>query len=156
MGFSHFEEVAKLSPEKQSQFLNKASEEKLSVRELRDEVRKSEIQKIPAEIPAGEYTVIYADPPWRYDFSETQAREIENQYPTMDIEEIKTMKIPAHEDSVLFLWATAPKLREALEVMEAWGFEYKTIMMMKILTEEGVEFCNKVIGVRFLKGGISL
>ena len=27
---------------------------------------------------------------------------------------------------MLFLWATAPKLREAIKVMEAWGFEYKT------------------------------
>lgn len=124
--FNHHREVAKLSPEQQVQFLNKASEEKLSVRELRDEVRKSEIQKIPVEIPAGKYTVIYSDPPWRYDFSETTTREIENQYPTMDVEEIKAMEIPAHEDSVLFLWATAPKLREALEVMEAWKFEYKT------------------------------
>lgn len=78
------------------------------------------------DIPEGEYTVIYADPPWRYDFSETVTREIENQYPTMDIEEIKNMTIPSHKDSVLFLWATAPKLKEGLNAMESWGFNYKT------------------------------
>jgi N6-adenosine-specific RNA methylase IME4 len=32
----------------------------------------------------------------------------------------------AADDCVLFMWATAPKLREALAVIQAWGFEYKT------------------------------
>lgn len=72
------------------------------------------------------YDVIYADPPWRYDFSKTKNREIENQYPTMTVEEICDLPIPAKENSVLYLWATAPKLLEALKVMQSWGFEYKT------------------------------
>lgn len=75
------------------------------------------------------YQIIYADPPWRYDFAETDSRKIENQYPTMELEEIKNMYIPSSDDCVLFLWATAPKIREALEVMNAWGFEYKTQMI---------------------------
>jgi len=78
----------------------------------------------PTTIEPGE--VIYADPPWRYDFSETESREVENQYPTMTLEKIIEHGVPATDDAVLFLWATAPKLREALRVMEAWGFEYKT------------------------------
>ena len=44
----------------------------------------------------------------------------------MEIEEIKKLEIPSAKDSVLFLWATAPKLIEALEVMLSWGFIYKT------------------------------
>ena len=72
------------------------------------------------------YQIIYADPPWRYDFSKSNSREIENQYRTMSLEEIKSMDIPVVDNSVLYLWATAPKLIEALEVMEAWGFTYKT------------------------------
>ena len=74
-----------------------------------------------------EYDVIYADPPWSYD-AETTApnREIENHYSTMDLEEIKAMDVPADDEAVLFLWATAPKLEEALSVVEAWGFEYRT------------------------------
>lgn len=78
------------------------------------------------KIPEGEYDVILADPPWNYNFSQSKSREIENQYPTMDVEEIKEKDIPSSEDSVLFLWATAPKLEEALEVMDAWGFDYVT------------------------------
>jgi len=72
------------------------------------------------------YDVIYADPPWRYDFSKSDSRKIENQYQTMNLEEICALKIPAKKNAVLYLWATAPKLKEAFQVIEAWGFEYKT------------------------------
>lgn len=74
------------------------------------------------------FDLVLADPPWRYSFSSTKARKIENQYPTMSPDEIKDLgpKLPIAEDAVLFLWATAPKLPLALEVMEAWGFVYKT------------------------------
>ncbi len=76
----------------------------------------------------GRFPVIYADPPWRYDFSKSPSRDIENQYPTMTLEEICNLDVAslAHDDSVLFLWATSPKQKEALQVIESWGFEYKT------------------------------
>ena len=72
------------------------------------------------------YQLIYADPPWRYDYSQSKSRKIENKYPTMSLDEIKSLDIPSDDNCVLYLWATAPKLREAFEVMDAWGFEYKT------------------------------
>jgi len=85
-------------------------------------------------IPAGTFDIIYADPPWKYDFSETESRKIEKKYKTLTFEEIrdyedsngKLIKDLPKNNTVLFLWATAPKLREALEVMNEWGFEYKT------------------------------
>jgi len=77
-------------------------------------------------MPVGEFDVVYADPPWRYDFSKSDNRAIENQYPTMEVSDICKLKVPSAENSILFLWGTAPKLLEALEVMKAWGFEYKT------------------------------
>lgn len=71
-----------------------------------------------------------ADPPWMYDFAETTNREVENHYPTATPEEIgehlSAWGPELADDCVLFLWATAPKLREAFIVMDAWGFEYKT------------------------------
>lgn len=75
------------------------------------------------------YQVIYADPPWRYDFSKSDSRKIENQYPTMSIQEICDLKIPCEDNSVLYLWGTAPKLPEALQVMKSWGFTYKSQAM---------------------------
>lgn len=80
-------------------------------------------------LPRGNYDVIYADPPWKYDFSKSDSRSIEAHYPTMTLEEICNLKIPSAKDSVLFLWATMPKIRESLKVAESWGFEYKTGMV---------------------------
>lgn len=77
-------------------------------------------------MPNGKYDIIYADPPWRYDFSKSNSRAIESHYQTMELQDICNLKIPSKEDSVLFLWATAPKIKEALAVMESWGFTYKT------------------------------
>lgn len=75
------------------------------------------------------YEIIYADPPWRYDFSATHNRDIENQYPTMTIDDIKAIQVPSADNAVLYLWTTSPKLLQGLEVMLAWGFKYRTHMI---------------------------
>ena len=72
------------------------------------------------------YQVIYADPPWRYGFSPSKANSIEAHYPTMSVDEIKNLPVPSADSADLYLWTTAPKLLEGLEVLGAWGFEYKT------------------------------
>ena len=53
-------------------------------------------------------------------------RKIENHYPTLALDDIKAIDVPAKPDSVLFLWATSPKLLDAMEVIAAWGFLYRT------------------------------
>ena len=75
------------------------------------------------------FSVIYADPPWRFEpYSRVTGmdRAADNHYPTMTLDAIKAMPIPAADDCVLFLWATAPMLPQALDVMAAWGFAYKS------------------------------
>jgi len=72
------------------------------------------------------YDILLCDPPWRYSFSKSKSRKIENQYPTMSLQEIKDLEVPAKDNCLLYLWATAPKLEEALDVMNTWGFQYKT------------------------------
>jgi len=71
------------------------------------------------------FDVVYADPPWRYD-NGTPGREIERHYPTMSHEDICGVRPPVARDAVLYLWAVAPKLPEAFEVMDAWGFTYRS------------------------------
>jgi len=44
----------------------------------------------------------------------------------MKIEDICKIDVPSDDNAVLYMWATAPKLKEGLQVIEAWGFEYKT------------------------------
>lgn len=94
--------------------------------DIRREEKRVEIKIAPPKQLDGCYDVIYADPPWNYNFAETESRAIENHYPTMDLEDIKNIKVPSAENSALFLWVTAPKLEEGLQVLNAWGFTYKT------------------------------
>lgn len=98
-------------------------------------LREERVQKIaamadpsPALDTVQRYPVIYADPPWRYEHAESVTREIENHYPTMTLDDICAMPVAAlaTDDAALFLWATSPKLAEALRVVEAWGFSYRT------------------------------
>lgn len=73
------------------------------------------------------FDVIVADPPWSYKHPLCQGGT-EKQYVTMTLDDI--CALPIHElcasDCVLFLWACAPLLPEALRVMQAWGFAFKT------------------------------
>lgn len=82
------------------------------------------------------YDIIYADPPWSYynDMSVgvdcTTVRGMRRPpYPVLsskDIGEIPIKKI-AEEDAILFIWTTDYHLKKCIDVIEAWGFEYKTI-----------------------------
>lgn len=72
--------------------------------------------------------LLLADCPWRYGFSRSKSRRVENHYPTMTLPAIKALDVASicARDCVLFLWATSPKLLDAIDVMQAWGFTYKT------------------------------
>ena len=128
--FNHHKEVAKLTPEKQEIFLKRASEEKLSVRNLREEVRKESVTfQENIELPNDKFDLIYADPPWQYGNSMPEYfTEQANHYPLMSIDEICAMPIKTitNPNAVLFLWVTSPILQDAFRVIESWGFEYKT------------------------------
>lgn len=76
--------------------------------------------------PVGPCDLVLADPPWRYEHQEADNRDIENQYTTATVAEICQHSPRVKPDSILLLWATAPKLTEALEVMKAWGFNYRS------------------------------
>ena len=82
------------------------------------------------------YSVIYADPPWSYRVwsSKGAGRSAENHYPTMSIEDIRALPVAelADKDCALFLWVTFPTLREAMTVLDAWGFTYKTVAFVWI------------------------
>ena len=74
------------------------------------------------------YNIIYADPPWQYKDKKCSGA-CEQHYSTMNVKEICELPIEkiSEKDCVLFMWATYPQLKEALQVIEAWGFKYKTI-----------------------------
>src|SRR5207248_1985231 len=75
--------------------------------------------------PEGPFEVILADPPWTYGSPDSQFAP-EQHYPTMSLEATKQLTLPAAADCVLFLWAVNTLLPQALEVIDAWGFHYRS------------------------------
>ena len=129
--FSHHQSVAYLEPEQQNSLLKKANDEHLTVRELREEVKKEKFKdKKVIPLPDNKYQVIYADPPWAY--NDKQDTSIlggaEKHYSTMSIDELCALDIKelCLDDCILFLWVTSPLLEESFEIINAWGFKYKT------------------------------
>jgi N6-adenosine-specific RNA methylase IME4 len=85
------------------------------------------------------FGVLYADPPWTFATrsAKGRGRSADNHYPVMSLAEIKAFTLPPMaDDSVLFLWTTDPLLPQALEVMAAWGFAYKTVAFVWVKTRD--------------------
>ena len=79
------------------------------------------------------FDVILADPPWLYNSRNNPGARFGcgacGHYPMMDTASIAALPVGeiANDPSVLFLWATWPKLPEAFQVLDAWDFTYKTL-----------------------------
>jgi len=130
--------IARLEPEARAEVLTAISCGADPRQAIADQVRGERIERIayisvgnaPVTGALGRFPVIYADPPWRYEHVKTESRAIENQYPTMELDAICALPVRdiATDDAALFVWATSPKLAEAMRVIEAWGFTYRTSM----------------------------
>lgn len=80
--------------------------------------------------PDKQYQVIYADPPWSYDDKMAgHSFSLDHEYQTQSLEWIKALPVQtiADRDCALFLWVVSPLLTEGLDVLDAWGFKYKTL-----------------------------
>lgn len=81
------------------------------------------------------YNVIYADPPWKYQSKQpfrmqgTRFHRLEEVYQTATVEDMSRWDIGriAAPDCALFMWSTDSHLPEAIELMKAWGFKYRTV-----------------------------
>ena len=75
------------------------------------------------------YSIIYADPPWKYKESWGNGSN-EHTYSTMTVDEIKKLPIKniTEVNAHLYLWCTNPFLKSGLEICEEWGFTYKTLL----------------------------
>lgn len=137
--WDHHRAVTKLADAEAVPLLQAAVNQGLSAAELRAMVKRDrrtareaalgeKQQSAPAE-HGKRYGVIYADPPWRFEPYSRETgmdRAADNHYPTMTLGDICALEVPAADDCVLFLWATVPMLPEALLVMQAWGFRYRS------------------------------
>ncbi len=133
-------DIASLPAEEQGQIvargereiLRKAQELRAAMTEERRAQRIAKAVELSAHtgpLPRDrKYPLLYADPPWRYDFSMTSTRAIEANYPTLPLEEICALPVSdlAAPTAVLFLWVPPAILEKAFAVIRAWGFTYCT------------------------------
>lgn len=81
-------------------------------------------------LPMGEYSLIVADPPWRYHLRESDpTHRNRTPYPTMSEEDILAMPVGAiaADDAYLLLWVTNNHLELGFQVVKSWGFEFKSL-----------------------------
>lgn len=89
------------------------------------------IRSEPVPVPVGPFRVIVCDPPWKYrNRSEDTTHRARNPYPDLELSAIKELPVKslAHEDCIIWLWTTNAFMRDAFECLDAWGFEFKTIL----------------------------
>jgi N6-adenosine-specific RNA methylase IME4/ParB-like chromosome segregation protein Spo0J len=145
--------LARFEPEQQKKIIEvKKQKTDFSIKEIVQEIKKEEkkiereevikhtkekIEKEEIIKPSGNFSVIAIDPPW--DYSEKGGTNNSNydqdgnrgqvDYPTMTLEQIKNIELPAKEDSVIFLWTVHAFLEDAFELLRNWGFTYKATMV---------------------------
>ncbi len=82
------------------------------------------------------YKIIYADPPWKYNSksavnnsSGSQIKKLNEHYESMNTKDLKSLPVIdiIDKEACCFMWVTDSHLKEGIEIMESWGFKYKTI-----------------------------
>lgn len=110
------------------------------------------------------YQIIYADPPWSY-YNDSTAKPncttIKGmRRPPYEVLNSKTiMLLPVKnitaENAILFIWTTDYHLQKCLDVIKAWGFEYKTVAFSWLKkTKKGMPVC--FMGAYTMKSGIEI
>lgn len=79
-------------------------------------------------LPKNHFGAILADPPWSFQTWSEKGNDRAPDYATMTIDDIATLPVAdlAANNCVLFIWVVWPTLPEALNLIEGWGFKYKT------------------------------
>ena len=78
------------------------------------------------------YNIIYVDPPWKYPApKEFYGQDVQFHYNTMTLSELENLPVKeiCQDDCVLYLWATAPLLDVAINLLKNWGFQYKSCLI---------------------------
>lgn len=119
--------ILKIDEEASEELKQKVSNGETSINYAYKTVNRQDKKANAEAIPEGVFDVILADPPWKYDINIRGSPD--DHYDVMEDDDISKLVIPSADNCVLFMWGTAPKLQEALAVIEDWGFTYKTNMV---------------------------
>lgn len=116
------------------------------------------------ELIGKSYKIIYADPPWSYYNDSSASPDCTTikgmrrpPYPVLSSDEIKKFPVDkiSDENSILFIWTTDYHLKKCIEVIEAWGFTYKTIgFVWQKMNKKGNPVC--FMGAYTMKSGVEI
>ena len=100
--------------------------------------------------PNKKYKIIYADPPWQYDVSFRRSC-VDKKYDLMSDKSIQNLPIDMirEESCILFCWVTMPKLIEGLDLIKAWGFNYKTCAFVWVKTSNYTNNQSNYLGMGY-------
>ena len=128
---NRWQQVASVPEETFKEFIEqtKADGKELTTAGVLRVAREINKENNPPPMPTDKYRVVYADPPWKYgntmpDYFSEQA----DHYKLMTVKEISEMPIKeiVEDNAVLFLWVTSPILEESFQIINSWGFKYKS------------------------------
>ena len=99
------------------------------------QIRRDKSPTKEISLPDGKYDVIYSDAPFRYGFELEGAPD----YPTLTTEQIISLKDKDGKsitsvfatDCIMFFWSPKPKISDSCKILEAWGFEFKTLLIWR-------------------------
>ena len=110
------------------------------------------------------YQIIYADPAWSYYNDSTAKQDCTTvkgmrrpPYQVMSSNEIKSLPVSeiTDDNAILFIWTTDYHLSKCIEVITAWGFEYKTVGFVWVKkNKKGEQVC--FMGAYTMKSGVEL
>lgn len=126
--------------------MKKKSSYSIYNKEAKERTLINELPELYPQLPDKKFQIIYADPPWNYggkmQFDKSGKLDVNVnydkkifissatfKYPTLKLDEL--IKIPIHkitdDDCLLFMWTSSPHLQQAINLGNAWGFEYRTV-----------------------------
>lgn len=93
------------------------------------------------------YNVIYADPSWQYNDKSKHRGGAERHYRTLPLEKLKKLDVNsiADQNCGLIMWATYPKIEDAIQLIKAWGFKYKTCLFTWVKLNKRVEKTGELL-----------
>ncbi len=124
--------LARLDKEMQVEVANLLNDDMTISKAIQETKRKqiteklNDIATVEAKEVEGVFDVIVVDPPWPMEKIERDVapNQVEFEYPTMSIDEIKALELPCAEDCHVWLWTTHKYLPVAFEILKAWNLKY--------------------------------
>tara|TARA_Y100000593_G_scaffold82742_1_gene155651 strand:+ start:393 stop:914 length:522 start_codon:yes stop_codon:yes gene_type:complete len=91
------------------------------------------------------YNAILIDPPWQFKnwSSKGEKKNAKRHYQTMSLAELRELELPAADNCALLMWIIDTHMLDALELIEAWGFTYKTVAFIWVKPGIGLGYWSR-------------